>query len=147
MGLFERNFMKVLKEDCKETEDRILQESCRSTFHTDKLGKRVEVPYGGSYAVGKNGKGKGIRKGNTAKEDATGQMIELPPGYVLKVGANGSGIAICPSDPTYEVGGQIKTRKKEIKTESRRPSSLDLLRGLKKWAESGNPMKNIFRIY
>ena len=144
MGLFERNFMKVLKEDCKETEDRILQESCRSTFRTDQLQNRVEVPYCGSYVVGKNGKGKGIRKGNTAKEDATGKMIELPPGYVLKMGENGRAIAICPNEPTYTKNGQIMKRKKEVKTESSRPSSLELLRGLKKWAESGNPMKNIF---
>lgn len=147
MGPFERDFVRVLKEDCKENEDRILRESCRSSFRTDKLGKRVEVPYGGSYAVGRNGRGKGIRKGNTAKEDSTGQVHDLPPGHVLKSGSNGKGVSVCPSEPTYEKDGQLKTRKKKIQSESRRPSCLELLSGLKKWAERGNPMKNIFRIF
>lgn len=55
MGPFERKFRKVLRTDCGD----ILDESCRSTFRTDKLGNRVEVPYDGTYAVGKNGRGKG----------------------------------------------------------------------------------------
>ena len=113
----------------------VLREECRSTFRTDKLGNRVEVPYGGTYAVGKNGRGKGIRKGNTAKEDATGQVHDLAPGEVLKVGTNGKGVAFCPNESTSEKKGQIVVNRKKPKTESRKLSCLELLRWGKFLAE------------
>lgn len=124
MSIFERNFQETT-----------MEESCRSTFRTDKLGNRVEVPYAGTYAVGKNGRGKGIRKGNTAKEDATGQVHDLAPGEVLKVGSNGSGTAICPGESTTEKKGQIVVNRKKIKTESRQLSCYELLQRMKFWAE------------
>ena len=117
MSIFERNFRHLIRED-----------SCRSTFRNDKLGNRVEVPYGGTYAVGKNGRGKGIRKGNTAKEDATGQVHDVPPGHVLKTGSNGKGVVVCPSDSTSEKKGQIVVNRKKPKMESRKLSCLELLR-------------------
>jgi hypothetical protein len=48
MGLFYRNFIKLLKESRRANKDFILQEEDRFTFITDKLGKQVEVPYGGT---------------------------------------------------------------------------------------------------
>jgi hypothetical protein len=120
MSAFERNFRHA-----------ILENSCRSTFRSDMLGNRVEVPYGGTYAVGKNGRGKGIRKGNTAKEDATGQVHDLPPGHVLKAGSNGKGVVICPGEPTSEKKGQIVVNRKKTKNESRRLSCLELLQRMK----------------
>lgn len=131
MCKFERNFIKVLREDIAKAQ----LESCRSTFRTDKTGKRVQVPYGGTYAVGKNGRGKGIRKGNTAKEDATGQVHDMPPGHVLKSGPNGKGVVACASDSTSIKNGQIKVNRKKTKNESRRLSCLELLKMTKLWAE------------
>ena len=126
MHSFEQAFKKVVTED---------EEKCRSSFRTDKLGNRVEVPYGGSYYAGKNGRGIGIRKGNTAKEDATGQAHELAPGQVLKVGSNGKGVPICPGESTSEKNGQIVVNRKKPKMESRRLSCLELLRWGKFLAE------------
>jgi hypothetical protein len=133
MKIFERNFLKALREDASQEDS---EELCRSTFRTDKLGNRVEVPYGGSYVVGRNGRGKGIRKGNTAKEDATGQVHELEPGQVLKTGSNGSGVAICPGESTSEKKGQIVVNRKKTQIESRRLSCL-LLPQRKKFLGEG----------
>lgn len=130
-GLFARNFIAALREKDSDT----LPESCRSTFRRDKLGNRVEVPYGGTYHVGKNGRGKGIRKGNTAKEDATGQVHDLKPGEVLKSGSNGKGVAVCPTDSTSQKKGQIVINGKKPKMESRQPSCLELLRRINFLAE------------
>ncbi len=131
MTLFERNFIAALREEDPET----LQESCRSTFRTDKLGNRVEVPYGGTYHVGKNGRGKGIRKGNTAKEDSTGQVHDLKPGHVLKAGSNGKGVSVCPTEATSEKKGQLVVNRKKTKMESRKLSCLELLQRMKFLAE------------
>lgn len=98
-----------------------------SSFRTDKVGNRVKIPRGGFYAVGKNGKGKGIRRGNTAKEDNTGQMHDLPPGHRLKLGSNGKGIVVDPDDTTSERDGQIVIDQKNSKVKSRHPSCLELL--------------------
>jgi hypothetical protein len=107
MSLFVRNFTREIRE-----------ESCRSSFRTDKLGNRVEVPYGGTYHVGKNGRGKGIRKGNVAKEDSVGQIHDLAPGEVLKAASNGKGVPVCPSESTSEKKGQIVVNRKKTKNES-----------------------------
>lgn len=131
MNLYERRFIKALREDLSETQ----LESCRSTFRTDKLGNRVEVPHGGSYVVGKNGRGKGIRKGNTAKEDNTGQYHDIPPGHVLKTGSNGKGVVVCPGDYTSEKKGQVVVNRKKTKNESRKLSCLELLQRIKFLAE------------
>jgi hypothetical protein len=125
MTKFERTFLQIIREDDSQEDN---EELCRSTYRTDKLGNRVEVPYGGTYAVGKNGRGKGIRKGNTAKEDATGQVHELEPGQVLKTGSNGSGVAICPGESTSEKKGQIVVNRKKPKMESRKLSCLEMLK-------------------
>lgn len=128
MNKFERTFLRLLRED----EEAL----CRYTFRTDKLGNRVEVPYGGHYEEGKNGRGVGIPKGHTAKEDNVGQKHDIPPGMVLKMGANGRGVVVCPNEPTSEKKGQIIVlNRKKPKMESRRPSCLDLLRWTKLTAE------------
>ena len=131
MTLYKRNFIAALRENDSE----VLPESCRSTFRTDKLGNRVEVPYGGTYHVGRNGKGKGIRKGNTAKVDATGQVHDLKPGEVLKSGSNGKGVPICPGESTSQKKGQIVVNRKKPKLESSRLSCLTLLQRMKFLAE------------
>jgi len=120
MASFEECFRKVLKE------------SCRSTFRLDRLKNRVEVPYGGSYRVGKDGKGIGIPKGYTALEDDTGRIHAIPPGHILKKGANGKGLPVCPSEPTSQKNGQIVVNRRKPKLESRNPSCLELLQ-MSKW--------------
>src|SRR6478609_9455661 len=104
MDRMTRKFLKTILED---------EEPCRSTFRTDKLGNRVAIPFGGTYSVGKNGRGVGIPKGHTAREDNTGQMHDIPPGFVLKIGANGKGVVVCPTQATSEKNGQIVVNRKK----------------------------------
>jgi hypothetical protein len=134
MGPFERNFRKILTD------------SCSTTYRIDGTGARIKIPCGAGYREGRNKMGVAILPGHSFKEDETGQMHSIPPCQRLKAGANKKAIPVCPGEPTYEKNGQIIRRKKEVKTESRRASSLELLSGLKKWAKSGHPLKNIFRI-
>jgi hypothetical protein len=124
MGIFERHFIRVLREDCPVT------------YRTDATGKRVKIPCGAGYRQGKNGLGVVIKAGDTAKEDETGQMHSVPPCQHLKAGSNKKAIPVCPGEPTYEKNGQIISRKKKVKTESRRLSCLGLLRVTRDWSNA-----------
>lgn len=95
MNLFNEYYRELMRElEFDESE-----ESCRSTFRTDRLGNRVEVPYGGTYKVGKNGRGVGIPRGYTSKESKVGQIHAIPPGQELKIGPDGTGKVQCPGKP------------------------------------------------
>lgn len=126
MSRFARTFMKLLRED---------EEPCRHTVRRDKVGNRVEIPFAGSYQVGKNGSGVGVPKGHTAKEDNVGQMHSIPPGKVLKIGTNGTGVVVCPGESTTEKNGQIMTKKNKLQKESSRLTMLEVLRATSIWSE------------
>lgn len=94
-----RRFIKIIDDYIAHLEDEDSEEHCRSTFRRDKLGNRVEVPYGGTYKVGKNGRGVGIPRGYTSKADQVGQLHAIPPGQELKIGLDGTGQLHCPGKP------------------------------------------------
>lgn len=71
------------------------EEPCLSTIRRDALGNKVKVPYAGTYRQGKNGRGIGIPKGSTSKEDNVGQMHVLKPGQKLAIGKGGKGQVTC----------------------------------------------------
>ena len=96
-----------------------------SSFRTDKVGNRVEIPRGGSYAVGKNGKGKGIRRGNTAREDDTGQIHDVPPGHTLKTGPDGKGVVVPAGGSTSIRNGKLVLNNGVQKVWRKREQSTD----------------------
>lgn len=92
-------FLQMCEEYLSKLESEESEESCRSTIRTDVLRNKVKVPYGGTYKVGRNGKGVGIPRGSTSKQDAVGQMHVIPPGHELKIGPDGKGTVVCPGKP------------------------------------------------
>jgi len=113
----------------------LLKEDCPVTYRTDANGKRVKIPCGSSYRLGRNGHGTIIKAGDTAKEDELGQMHSVPPCQHLKAGTNKKAIPVCPGEATTEKNGQIMSRKKKIQNESRRLSCWELLHRTKFLAE------------
>lgn len=83
------------QETFNELYEQMMRENARSTFRNDKLGNRIEVPYGATFKIGKNGKGVSIPVGWTWKEDKVGQIHAIAPNCRLKVGLNGKGVKIC----------------------------------------------------
>lgn len=71
------------------------EEPCLSTIRRDALRNKVKVPYGGTYKQGKNGRGIGIPRGSTSKEDRVGQLHVLKPGQKLVIGKDGKGQVTC----------------------------------------------------
>jgi len=73
----------------------MMRENTRSTFRNDSLGNRIEVPYGATFKIGKNGKGVVAPVGWTWKEDKVGQIHAIAPNCRLKIGLDGKGVLVC----------------------------------------------------
>lgn len=89
-----------------DTEDS--EEPCRASVRTDRLGNRVSIPHSGTYKAGRNGRGVGVPRGSTSKQDAVGQLHILKPGQELKIGNDGKGQVVCQ--------GKIPKKKPERKS-------------------------------
>lgn len=96
MTLFNQ-FYRALMEEFNSQDD---EETCRSTVRTDRLGNRVSIPHSGTYKAGRNGRGVGVPRGSSSKQDAVGQLHILKPGQELKILKDGKGQVVCQGKPS-----------------------------------------------
>ena len=107
MTKIERNFLKVLRENCPVS------------YRIDPVTKKpVKVPCGSHVRAGSNKRLAVIQPGDTPRQDETGQMHSVPPCQRLKAGANKKAIPVCSGEATTEKNGQI-TKRIKPKNESR----------------------------
>ena len=124
MGPFERHFIQALREDYGYT------------YRKDKRGRTVKIAPGYTYRENPmDGTGIAVGPCDSVQTDKRGAIFAVPKGYELKISKDGSGVVVARGTPTTEKNGKIVVPKKKPKTESSRPSCLELLRRMKLLAE------------